>query len=118
MTPVTSRVEYSPIKRARVYMKHEMGIPERRIALEEGISPGSVSGIIRRYPIQKDATSCARSGRPPKLSDRDKRAILRLIKKDPYITTHNLIVAAGLDVSKRTLLRWLKHEGIVHKPAF
>jgi transposase len=75
MSPLTGRVELSPYKRTRVALKYNLGFTARRIAFEEGVSPNSVSGIARRYAVQKSAQSSPRSGRPPKLSERDKRHI-------------------------------------------
>lgn len=96
---------------------YNMGVPQRQIARVMGVSPGSISGIIRRYDDQKSAKTQHRAGRPPKLSKRDKRALFRIIKQDPFITIPNLLLLSGLDVSERTILQYLQSEGIHHQHA-
>ncbi|VVT47153.1 uncharacterized protein SAPINGB_P001569 [Magnusiomyces paraingens] len=97
MTPVTSRIEYSALKRAKIHMKYEMRISQWHIAFEEGVSLGSVSVIIRCYPNQQNTSS--------------------FVRKYPFIKTQDHIVAVGLNVSEHTILQWLKHEGIHHQCA-
>ena len=94
-----------------------MGVPPREIALKEGVPAGSVRGIASRYRVQKSAKSSPRSGRPPLLSEREKRRIRREIAIDPFIKITDLIRNAELECSSRTVLRWLKREGIMHKTA-
>ena len=43
--------------------------------------------------------------------------IFRVIEKDPFILPAQLVTEAGLGVSVRTLLRYLKKEGIHHQKA-
>ena len=92
---------------------YEMGVSQRKIAFKEGISLGSVSGIIARYNDQQSAQSQKRVGRP-KLSDRNKRAIFRAIEADPFIKIRDLLIATGLEVSGRTITQWPRKDGILH----
>lgn len=117
MAPVTPRVEYGPHKRTRIQMKYELGISQRRIAFEEGVPNGTVSGVVKRYRQQKSAKSSPRSGRPPALSAIDKRRLFRIITKDPFISIEKLLSESELNVSAKTLSRWLKSEGIQHVQA-
>ena len=56
-------------------MACELGIPVKDIALQ-GVPAQSIKGIVSRYKDQKSAQSQPRSGRLPKLNERDKRHIL------------------------------------------
>ncbi|VVT53887.1 uncharacterized protein SAPINGB_P003800 [Magnusiomyces paraingens] len=63
MAPVTSRVEYSPDKRTRIYMKYKMGISQRRIAFEERVSPGDESTIARGDGEKQEWVLCPKGQR-------------------------------------------------------
>lgn len=49
-----------------------------------------------------------RSGRPPLLGERDKRHLLRIVARGPYIGLGKLKRRAGLHCSRMTILRFLK----------
>ena len=83
---------------------YEMGVSQPKIA------------IIARHNNQS-AQSQKRVGRPPTLSDRNKRAIFRAIEADPFIKIRDLLIATGLEVSGRTFTRWLRKDGILHQMA-
>lgn len=108
------RVEYSPHKRTRVKMLHEMGFTRAQIAAQEGVNRHSVKGIVTRYRHQTSARTTPRSGRPKIISDRDKRHIFRIIKSNPFIKNRDILREANLRCSERTLERALKAEGIQH----
>lgn len=98
-------------------MSYKMGTSQRRIAFNEGVPAGTVSGIIDRYNEQESAASRPRSGRPPLLLERDKRVIIRAITNFPFIKLSDLVTEAGLTCSTKMLSRWLKKEGIHHNRA-
>lgn len=116
-TPRNPRVELSPHKRTRIVSRVLSGFTHREVANAEGVSPGSVSGIISRYKRQKSARSNQRPGRPRKISARDRRAIMRCIGLDPFVSLKNLATAACPHVSTGTLKRELIREGIMHRKA-
>jgi transposase len=89
----------------------------KEIAECEGVPIATVYGIRRRYRGQKSAQSSPRSGRPPILSERDKRRIFQLIRNDPFIKNPDIIQQAGLSCSVNTLTRFLMKEGIQHNKA-
>ncbi|OAA34640.1 Transposase, Tc1-like protein [Metarhizium rileyi] len=117
MSSQSPRVEYSPHKRTRIYMRYKLGETQRAIAFGEGVPLGSVSGIIKRYKQQESAQNGTRAGRPPTLTERDKRAIIRAIGRFPFIKLADIITEAGLTVSTKTLSRFLQTEGIQHNRA-
>lgn len=111
---ISSRKEHSPHKRARIFALKDIGWSYRRIAAHEGISPGSVHGIVARYYNQNSAKSLPRSGRPPSLTERDIRYIYRFIDQNPFISCLELKKKAGLTCSTETIRRHLIKAGIQH----
>lgn len=93
------------------------GEKARVISEKEGIPLASVYGIASRYRLQKSALSQPRTGRPSKLSDRDKRHIARLIEVNPFISPADLAEEIGGHVVGSTVLRYLQSEGIKHHRA-
>jgi transposase len=114
MPRITSRNEYSPHKRTRIALKYRTGRSRRRIAFEEGVPSGSVSGVASRYGQQTSARSQPRVGRPKIISDRDKNHIFRILRQKPFISNQDLILFSGTSCSVRTLTRYLRAEGIQH----
>ena len=113
----TSRVEYSPQKRARIIIKYGMGATAKTVGRAEGLSAGVVRGVVRRYKHQDRGRSLKRIGRPRKIFPRDKRHILRLINLDPFISNMALLAATGLTVNIRTITRFLQNKRIQHHVA-
>jgi transposase len=108
--------EYSPHKRTRIIVSLEAGLTPKEVAAREGIPVGSIRGIRSRYKKQTSAKSLPRSGRPPLLGERDKRHLLRLITENPTVTYKELLAHTGLTCSTVTLKRYLKANGVEHKP--
>ena len=98
-------------------MMYDMGMPPREIAAKEGVPVDSIRGIAKRYRVQKSAQSSPRPGRPPVISEREKRVIMRIIAQDPFVKAKEIIIEAGLCCCERTLTRWLKNQGIQHLTA-
>jgi len=117
LPPEAPRKHYSPHKRARIAALQTAGISHRDIARREGVSAGSISGILKRYGVQKSAKSLQRSGRPRILTERDIRYLFRFIDQDPFITSEELREKANLACSVRTITRELIRHGIQHSKA-
>ena len=113
----TSRVEYSPQKRARIIIKYGMGATAKTVGRAEGLSAGVVRGIVRRYKHQDKGRNLKRIGRPRKIFPKDKRYILRLINLDPFISNMALLTATGLTVNIRTITRFLQNKRIQYHVA-
>ncbi|KAL2752517.1 hypothetical protein ACRALDRAFT_2112316 [Sodiomyces alcalophilus JCM 7366] len=112
--PKTTRQQHSPHKRTRIVALHEAGLTYREIARREGVAPGTVGGICKRYRDQESAKSLPRSGRPRILNERDIRHILRLLNEDPSISYEQLRRKANLECSSETIKRELVRQGIRH----
>lgn len=52
MAPKTPSLEYSPHKRTRIKVAHEVGLSGSAFARNEGVPVSSVYGIIGRYSVQ------------------------------------------------------------------
>lgn len=98
-------------------MMYEQGFSKTQIALAEGVPAGTVHGIATRYTQQISGMSQERPGQPQKLSDRDKRYIMRLIEADPFIKNQEILDLIDADITIRTLNRYLQSEGIQHMHA-
>ena len=94
---------------------YEFGYTARQIATQEGVPINSVSSIATRYALQQSAKDLPRLGQPPKLSDRDKRSIMRCIKDDPFIQNKQLLKRSGIGCSIGTLTYYLTSQGIQHR---
>lgn len=84
-------------------MAFRSGVPAVRVAKNEGVSTNTVYGVNRRYDHQVSAQSRPRDGRPPKLDERDKRAIRRTLASDPRAPLRDLSKTIGNRVCERTI---------------
>ncbi|KAK7223076.1 hypothetical protein V2G26_011079 [Clonostachys chloroleuca] len=105
---------YSPHKRGRIMQMVELGYTAKEVAEKERVNPRTAYGIASRYRVQKRGQSRDRSGCPTKISEREKRHIMRLIEADPFIRNEDICRQARLSCCTRTLTRWLRSEGIQH----
>ncbi len=94
--PRTPKKHHSPYKRARIIALLEAGWSQRRVARREGISPGTISGIVSRYRVQKSAGSFQCSGRLQIFIERDIRHLIRFIGQDLSIKSEELKEKTGL----------------------
>ncbi|KAJ5129196.1 uncharacterized protein N7515_005235 [Penicillium bovifimosum] len=97
-----------------VLSQAEIGIPTATIARHFGLSPSTIQYTLEQEHARADGKTCPRSGRPPILSEGDKRLILRLIKRDPFIVYREIRDQSGLTASDDTLLRLVKSSGYGH----
>ena len=61
--------------------------------------PSTVSKIISRYKISGDLSSSPRSSRPPKVSPRDKRQLVRTCIRDRFLSATQILDKASLSSS-------------------
>jgi transposase len=116
-TPKTSRLEYSPHKRARIATGFQLGLTPKALFAKEGVSPRTVHGLVQRYETQEKGKSKPRSGRPPLISPAQLTRIQRIIDLNPFILAKDLIPRARLSCGERTVKRALERIGIQHRPA-
>ena len=104
----------TPRKRNRIHSLFSIGLKAKAIALKEGVSTAHVYGVVRRFSAQDYGVSRPGRGRPRKLTERDRRVILREIAKDPFIQIETLRRLACPHVGRTCLSNYLKEEGISH----
>jgi len=79
----TPKKELISSERAIIYRASRLGKKIALIASRENLKKSIIRGIIKRYLIQPQGVSKPRSGRPFKLSERDKRFIIYVVKGEP-----------------------------------
>lgn len=110
----TIRKELTTYTRGLIIGKHESGVSMTHISQTLGIPLSTVSETIKRNPERINGESSPRSGRPKSYTERDRRHIIRIIRRDPFITYPALRLRAGLDISSTTFLKILKESGYGH----
>ena len=77
--------EYSPYKRTKIVTEYDLGTSRKLLAEKYDIPYNSISGIVSRYRRQQSAVSLPRPGRPPVISDRALRQVIREIYRFLFI---------------------------------
>jgi len=74
----------------------------------------TIVDCINRFKKTGTGVSKKRTGRPKKLTARDRRTICRRFRKEPFVpfTAHNQqLKLAGINIHKQTLSKYAKDEG-------
>lgn len=77
------------------------------------VSKSQVSFLKNHPDYFKDGKLISRSGRPVKLTDRDKRLLLRIIINNPEMKVKEMSAVLDNKVYLRTIKKWRKQEGII-----
>jgi transposase len=104
----------TPRKRNRIVARYNSSLSAKAVAHYEGVTEDHVRGVIKRFTAQDYSISRPGRGRPPKLSERDKRLILRKIGKNAFIQIETLRRLAYPYVGRTCLSTFLKKQGISH----
>ncbi|WP_206734023.1 hypothetical protein, partial [Stenotrophomonas sp. MA5] len=78
--------ELSPSQRGIIWGKYSAGVSKSAISRELQIPRTTVYDTIVKYPQRNETHSISRPGRPKKVTERDERHILIIIKGDPFLT--------------------------------
>ena len=100
--------KFSPFEQGCMVELHQQGRSCRDIAAELGRSKTAVNNFLRcpeAYGTKKS------TGRPKKLSQRAKNAVLRSAWRSSRLSARQIAAKNGLNVSKDTISRCLKAEG-------
>ena len=102
-------------KRAQVTALKNQGVSNQEIAVATGLSVSGIQKIFRTVKQTNSFKDRPRSGRPPKLSDRNNRTIVRMLKNKETQTATNISKALKtshkIEVSRFTVARALKSLG-------
>jgi transposase len=112
--PIQMRKEFSPRKRYGIVSMHSSGVPRRRVAQFYGVSPQTVSDLVKRARGQDQCTSRPRSGRPRKIDSRDERRIFRMLNDSPFTPIRDIADIPSRRVSNQTIQRVLFDAGLFH----
>ncbi len=104
--------ELSLWQRSEIQTYRHIGLTNEHIGRLTNCTPGTVATTLQLNTLRKNGETRPRSGRPPILTRGDKRLILRIIQRNPKLTYAALKIETGLTVSKSTLYRMFKDEGI------
>ncbi len=104
--------ELSPWQRSEIQTYRHIGLTNEHISQLTNCTPGTVATTLQLNTLRNDGKTRPRSGRPSKLTRYDKRLILRTIRRNPKLTYAALKIETGVTVSRSTLYRMLKDEGI------
>ena len=108
------RRQYNTYKRRLICEAVASRITSYRIQKNYGVPEFFIKSIVSNALIRHNPDFKPRSERPRKLTIRDERHILRIIRRDLKITYKNLIVEAGVHVNHDIIYRMLKEEGIIN----
>ena len=102
-------------KRAQVTALKNQGISNQEIAVATGLSVRGIQKIFKTVKQTNSFKDRPRQGRPPKLTDRNKRATIRILKKNEASTataiSKVLKTSHKIQVSRQTVARALKSFG-------
>lgn len=108
--------ETSVEERNIIIRLYQQGNSLREIGSTVSRSHSTIQYIINKYKKTGSVANQHRSGRPTKVSERDKRFILNQIKKDPFETSakvaEKLKEATGTEVTPRTVRNKLHEAGL------
>lgn len=112
---MAERHELTEFERGVIIGGWMFGHTEREIQQKTGHPKTTVHDTIERYCETGTVTPVPRSGRPPKLTDRDKRHLERIVRSNRQQTgrqiRNNFIESSGTVVSFSTIKRALYEAG-------
>lgn len=82
--------ELSVDLRDRIISRHKSGEGYRKISAALKVPMSTVASIIRKWKKFGTTITLPRAGRPSKLSDRGRRALVREVTRNPMITLSEL----------------------------
>ena len=109
---------YSSDLRERVVRAHLAGEPIRQVAARSGVSASSVPKWVARYRATGSVAPGRIGGHRPWLLEPHRELVHRLVVETPHLTIdrlRDLLAVAGIAVSRDTIWRFLRREGLSFK---
>ena len=100
--------EFSPVQKAAIVAELSQGKTHRAVAAAFNTSLLTTHRIFKRWKEDATLENKPRSGRPPKLTEAEKRYIVLLVKRNRSITYSALVGAIGGRISRSTIRRCLR----------
>ena len=104
--------------RERVVRAHLKGDPIRAVAARFGVGVSSVPKWVKRYRETGSFDAGKMGGHRPVVLEPHRALILDLVRKTPHLTIDRLralLAEEGIEVSRDTIWRFLKREGLSFK---
>ncbi|XP_051553964.1 uncharacterized protein LOC127440906 [Myxocyprinus asiaticus] len=104
--------ELSVDLRDRIVSRHRSGEGYRKISAALKVPMSTVASIIRKWKKFGTTRTLPRAGRPAKLSDRGRRALVREVTKNPMVTLTELqhFSAERGEPARRTIISAALHQ--------
>ncbi|KAG2465062.1 TCB1 transposase, partial [Polypterus senegalus] len=112
--------ELSVDLRDRIVLRHKSGEGYRKISASLKVPMDTVASIIRKWKKFETTRILPRAGRPSKLSDRGRRALVRKVTKNPMVTLSELqrsSVERGEPSRRRTISAAIHQSGLYGRVA-
>lgn len=100
------------MERAGIMGAYKCGVPIRQIALSLGWSRTTVHDTIKKADLRENHASLSRPGRPRKLTDRQKREIIRQVRLNPTKTKKAILENLAFPIGTRAFNNVLKEAGL------
>jgi len=99
--------------------KVNQGESQRKVSLQLNVCLSTVNEIVKRYRSTGSTDNRCRSGRPKKTTERERRFLCQLSKKEPFMSPRQLLRDAELanQISLRSARRILSASGLVGRIA-
>lgn len=104
--------ELSSEQRAAIASRVASGETKSAVAREFKCSRGAVRRAVDRWITNQTFNSLPRTGRPQKLTHRERRYIIRLVRRRPKIAYKALVSEIDTKVSHRTIRRVLRQHNL------
>jgi len=118
LDPISSnrvhKQEYTLYQRGLIHEAISGGLTPSKVQRLHGILESSVRGICNAIVWQHHDQSKPRLGRSKKLSLRDERYVIKIVRLDSKIIYKNLLTKTRVNVSTKTIYRILKEKGIIN----
>ena len=99
--------------KTKIVQHHGLGEGYKKLAQRFKLSVSTVRNIVRKWKTTGTVVVKARSGRPRKISDRQRRRMVRTVKLNPQTSSKDLqhdLAADGVTVHRSTIQRTLHKE--------
>lgn len=100
-----ARNKYNSLLKNNIISDYNKGLPQKDISKKYSICKSVISRIIKRFHLNGTVETVHYGGRPRKTSQRTDQKIIREIKKNPFISSTELVRELSLNVSARTIRR-------------
>ena len=96
----------------RIVGARDAGLNFSKIGALYNLPKSTVSSVVYRTAVRKEKATNLKMGRPLKMSVKDERRVIRLLKKTPHMKYEDILQNIGSKISLRNLQRFLRRKKI------